>query len=102
MLHVLHESFKCCTRTVSNLRNALKRNSCLQGKMSRQIVSHLLYGKEAPFQFVKKGSTIVYAYWTILGIIQSLRSREVVCSPGHFLKGAVNISLENQINWYYA
>ena len=28
--------------------------------------------------------------------------REVVCSPGHFLKGAVNLSLENQINWYYA
>ena len=28
--------------------------------------------------------------------------REVVCSPGHFLKGAVSISLENQINWYYA
>ena len=28
--------------------------------------------------------------------------REVVCSLGHFLKCAVSISLENQINWYYA
>ena len=29
-------------------------------------------------------------------------SREGVCSPGHFLKGAESNFLENQINWYYA
>ena len=48
------------------------------------------------------GQVITWIGYTRLWVPGYTCYREVVCSPGHFLKGAVNLSLENQINWYYA
>ena len=51
--------------------------------------------------YVRDKFSQYFEKWKIIFLFCTL-TREGVCSPGHFLKGAESNFLENQINWYYA